>query len=114
MLKVLAGLHAWLAVIAILGCTEVRNERPDLSTDSGEDPAADSLQDDPTLDPSGDCPSPLVECDSLCVDIQSNHEHCGACSRACEPAQVCSGGECMLECPAGTGLCSGGCVVSFF
>jgi len=105
-----AGASAWLIPFLLLGCTEVKNGRTDLSVDTGDDPAQDTLPEDQPADPSGDCPAPLVDCAGLCVDVQSNHEHCGTCGRACEAVRVCSAGECLLECPAGTELCSGGCV----
>ncbi len=75
---------------------------PDV-TDSGDGPIPDTPGDSP-------CHGGLVDCGGECVDTQANHSHCGSCGSACEAEQVCSGGECLFECPPGTVACSGSCV----
>lgn len=33
-------------------------------------------------------------CDHVCVDLQTDHDHCNSCTIACGPDQECCGGEC--------------------
>ncbi len=89
------------------GGGDVPNETPDTTSD-----AADTPVDLPTDEPAGDgaCPPGLDNCGGACVDLRTEHDHCGTCGRACEPAEVCFGGECLLECPDDTIACSGSCV----
>jgi len=56
------------------------------------------------------CPAGTTRCGGECVDTAISHEHCGGCGEACDPAEVCAAGSCMIECPAGLTECSGGCV----
>jgi hypothetical protein len=74
-------------------------DMPDLADGDGTDPAADVV-----------CLPGETSCDGLCVDTDSSHEHCGGCNNACPAEQSCSGGMCLIECPADTVDCSGSCV----
>jgi hypothetical protein len=70
-------------------------------------------QDAHPSDSTGDgvpCPEGMTDCDGTCVDTSADHGHCGGCTRACDAAEVCFDGECVLECPAGLVGCSGSCV----
>ncbi len=40
------------------------------------------------------CVTGLAHCDGLCVNTQSDPEHCGECGKACDVGQVCALGEC--------------------
>lgn len=40
------------------------------------------------------CELPLVECNSTCVDLNSDSDNCGQCGRAC-PSAICQGGQCI-------------------
>ena len=51
-----------------------------------------------------------VMCSDGCVDINSDPESCGACSRMCSPGEVCSNGVCQGACGAGLTACVGACV----
>ncbi|MBN2576741.1 MAG: hypothetical protein JXP73_19410 [Deltaproteobacteria bacterium] len=44
---------------------------------------------------SADCEGDLVLCGSECVDINTDLNHCGSCSRACGAGQTCSAGVCV-------------------
>jgi hypothetical protein len=94
--------------LAVAGCAASRQE-PDASDAAGDrlDAPGDG---DGSPDLAGECYGGMVLCGGTCVDIRSDHENCGACGNACEPAVVCSGGECILECPGGMVNCSGSCV----
>jgi hypothetical protein len=50
----------------------------------------------------------LTMCEGACVDVQTAHDDCGGCRRACLPEQNCSAGQCM--CPAGLRSCAHACV----
>jgi hypothetical protein len=76
------------------GCASGESDK-DARTDAGDD---------------GGCSAGLTECSGICVDLDSDHENCGGCGNACDPAEVCFEGGCSLECPSGLENCSGGCV----
>jgi hypothetical protein len=42
----------------------------------------------------------------LCVDLETNAEHCGRCNHACPGTQVCSMGNCADTCQSGLVDCS--------
>jgi hypothetical protein len=79
-------------------------------------PAFDGLSDrqDDSGGPAGDCPPGLASCGGTCVDLSSDHDHCGECDHRCGPpevsSEVCNDGECVAECTPGKVACSGGCV----
>jgi hypothetical protein len=56
-----------------------------------------------------ECSEGLISCDGVCVDIASDHAHCGGCNHECHASEVCSGGTCSTECPSGETVCNGGC-----
>ncbi|HEY3495066.1 MAG TPA: hypothetical protein VGK73_10290, partial [Polyangiaceae bacterium] len=59
------------------------------------------------------CLAPTTACDGECLDVLTDVEHCGTCSRVCPGAAnatpVCNGGSCGLVCNSGHSLCSGVC-----
>lgn len=56
----------------------------------------------------GDCPEGQRLCDGVCVDLQTNTAHCGACSNACAAAESCEDGAC--SCRDGFTRCEDVCV----
>ena len=49
------------------------------------------------------------KCDNVCVDLSNDPTHCGDCSVACLPSQICSDGQCV--CPTEIpDLCGARCV----
>ncbi len=44
-----------------------------------------------------------------CVDVTTDHAHCGGCSAACEQGQVCVEGECTYSCSPGQNICGDQC-----
>jgi hypothetical protein len=106
-------------VFSLLACAIACAESSSPEPDGQADPAGDAEGLDPseTLDPDaaenpgdGPCEPGETLCDGVCVDTRTHHDHCGGCSQACEPAEACSGGVCLFECPSGTVACSGSCV----
>ena len=55
--------------------------------------------------------SEQTACHGVCVNLQTNARHCGACDNVCESNQVCEAGECVAKCDD-TGLvqCGNFCV----
>jgi len=45
----------------------------------------------------------------MCVDTQVDAAHCGVCDKACSNGEVCSAGQCGLECVGGTTKCGATC-----
>ncbi len=77
--------------------------------------AADGSTPDVTVDVAPDVPAcdmGRVACpvgaSLLCVDINTDANHCGTCDTRCPTEQVCAAGRCA--CPTGQRLCSGACV----
>lgn len=64
------------------------------------------------------CPSTQVMCGAVCVDPQTDRQHCGAsgdcagasAGTACAGGQVCSVGHCALSCQSTRVACDGGCI----
>jgi hypothetical protein len=62
-----------------------------------------------------ECESGRADCDGNpsdgCeVDVTSDPKHCGACTTACAPEQVCGPNGCAATCPGNLSACSGSCV----
>jgi hypothetical protein len=62
-------------------------------------------------------------CFGSCVDQESDESNCGACGNACDPGEICCGGDCVVsnasncgqgcnECDSGDLCCAGSCVAS--
>jgi hypothetical protein len=60
--------------------------------------------------PEGLCAEGQSACEGICVDTQSNHDHCGGCGNVCSASQVCSLGGCSDECAAGLTECGADCI----
>src|SRR6266566_3298616 len=56
------------------------------------------------------CRSDETMCGSDCLNLDSDHDHCGSCTHACASSQVCSSGQCSSTCSGNTTSCSGSCV----
>ena len=82
-----------LIVLALAACGEV-----------AAPPAADA--------PPTGCPIGMTECDSLCVDTQSDERYCGDCDTACLTGMTCEAGACMAPCQSQPGFvsCEGSCI----
>jgi hypothetical protein len=48
------------------------------------------------------CTSGTVNCQGVCVDLQSDERHCGTCQTVCAEDEVCQAGVCFIRgiCPA--------------
>src|SRR5262245_31889884 len=48
-----------------------------------------------------------INCNGRCVVVINDPANCGACNRACDAGQVCTGGQCTAPagCPQGTTAC---------
>ncbi len=98
-------LHTAIPILlaAVSGCsTSSTQDLPyDVSTDAPTDVSTEGV--DPTGD--GECPSGLTLCGDACVDLLTDHEHCGLCDNACPGAEnadpVCIGGTCFTACREG-------------
>jgi Stigma-specific protein, Stig1 len=49
-------------------------------------------------------------CSGVCTDLTADPGHCGGCTTACAPGQVCARGTCLATCPPGLTACGSGCV----
>jgi hypothetical protein len=59
---------------------------------------------------SASCPTDQTACDGVCVRLETDPAHCGACGTACSGGTVCDQGTCALSCGGGTTACGVGCV----
>ena len=70
-----------------------------------------------------ECPDELTQCDSDCVDLTANAEHCGSCENACGESGACTAGLCVdlstdvvncgavgLACGSSQDCCDGECL----
>jgi hypothetical protein len=57
--------------------------------------------------------TPVLPCETcggtLCVDLETDVAHCGACGEGCSSGEQCVNGTCE-GCPSSTEACGGGCV----
>ena len=57
------------------------------------------------------CPGIQTICSGVCVNLNSDPNHCGTCENNCTSGQFCLRGACTQPCPSGPGLmCDGKCV----
>ena len=56
----------------------------------------------------GVCCNPT--CGNECVNLQSDPENCGECSKRCGDDEACVDGSCVLSCRTGLTECAGACV----
>jgi hypothetical protein len=54
------------------------------------------------------CLPGLTSCGGQCVDLETAHDHCGACGTACGTYEICINGSCR-PCPIGNELCGDVC-----
>jgi glucose/arabinose dehydrogenase len=66
-------------------------------------PGTDASDVDGFVPPSDAGPCMDTVCGSLCVDVQTNPDHCGGCDSPCGVAQACSGGTCGDVAPTAEG-----------
>jgi len=52
------------------------------------------------------CPPDREDCDGVCADLQTDHDHCGSCAVACPGDKICSSADCV--CPPGEADCGSG------
>lgn len=87
---------AWALGLAA-ACTEIAPSSLPTS-DAGAAPALDAGA--PPPPDAGvmarTCSATLSLCDDRCFDLDRDPQHCGRCSRACAPDEVCATGACML------------------
>jgi hypothetical protein len=59
----------------------------------------------------GACPEPgQTDCGGICVDTNTDRNHCGSCDNACDPTDVCDGqGSCTAQCQGALTNCGGFC-----
>lgn len=55
------------------------------------------------------CPTGQQKCGDVCVNVNSDRAHCGACDNACAKGQVCNTGTCQANCQNGLEECNGSC-----
>lgn len=55
------------------------------------------------------CPSDHLSCGAVCVDLVSDHDHCGSCTTVCGPDQFCRNAQCRTCAEDGLMNCEGRC-----
>ncbi len=59
---------------------------------------------------SASCGAGTSLCGDACVDTAHDPAHCGACGAACAEGEVCSMGQCAIECLGGSTKCGDACI----
>ncbi len=60
--------------------------------------------------------APVIECGKeklcgkVCVDVQSDPQHCGDCGAACGAGKACTAGKCTLNCGSTLATCADQCI----
>lgn len=67
-----------------------------------------STNPDATTNPCG--PGTAIQCNDVCVDVQSDFQNCGKCGNVCPDSEVCSHGTCAVVCGGGSVRCGNNCV----
>jgi hypothetical protein len=58
-----------------------------------------------------DCTGGTTKCGAVCVNTDTDQQHCGECDNPCPAGQVCDGyGRCILTCAEGLTQCGDACV----
>ena len=60
--------------------------------------------------PCSPCPAGMTDCNSTCVNTDTDEDNCGGCENVCNSGELCVGGTCDLNCPIGLTECAGTCV----
>src|SRR5690606_25341033 len=55
------------------------------------------------------CGDDQVDCDGVCVTLESDDANCGRCGHACGSGLVCQSGECTVVCESNATNCGGSC-----
>ena len=105
-----------LLVLTLFGCSSIdsvplpdNNPEQEVITDDSDarpgDEISDAGESDENGPPSLDCEDGLVQCGSICVDIDADVSNCGSCGRTCVIPNAdasCSSGDCtILNCNDG-------------
>ena len=99
-----------LALLTVLACGGTdQNGRSDGDTTSGAASSPTTPSVGETNDDPGGCGS-LASCDSTCVDVDVDPEHCGGCDQACADGLACIAGECSVACGASSSACGDRCI----
>ncbi len=53
-----------------------------------------------------ECSAGQEACGAVCVTLANDTENCGKCGARCGAGQMCAGGACAVECPAGNTKCT--------
>lgn len=56
------------------------------------------------------CPAGQTRCGTVCVDLTSSTDNCGACGVRCSAQQTCTNAACVVTCSAGQVKCGGTCI----
>jgi hypothetical protein len=73
-----------------------------------------ALADATAMEAASGCDAGLVACGATCVDLSSDHDHCGTCGTACALGQTCCAGSCTSTDVDSTncGGCGNACAVA--
>jgi len=90
--------RALVGVVALLGCTELKegNWTPDAARDAGVDAGrgSDAGVDAGASVDAGACPRESARCGGQCVDLRVDEANCGRCGARCEEDDECRDGRC--------------------
>lgn len=68
-----------------------------------------ACKNDEPIKASSTCPGEQTECGNLCVSLERDAEHCGACGRVCDAGETCTDGACVVRCPRSLSACGDTC-----
>jgi hypothetical protein len=81
------GIKELLLVITLAGCGEVLK--------AGHDAAPSDAAADTAIDGSPVCSAPMMMCGAACIDVMTDEQHCGSCTKQCQSTEGCAAGSCI-------------------
>jgi hypothetical protein len=79
------GIKELLLVVCVAGCGEVVKATHDAAIDAEVPQGSDAAV----------CAAPMMMCGTACLDVTTDEQHCGSCTKQCLSNEGCAAGSCI-------------------